>query len=304
MSLRQNMEDFSYFTDNFLSNGGFQQLYSVEDDEEICLWDTKVNYENSENFDTNNYLDYGFTIPNIAENVIDSSFVSNLSEVAPATCDIDRVAFQDSVHNLDMITFSQTYPDQGSTHTNDSFPFVDNDWELNIETLLLDNTLDTAAALTSELPDRTFFCNESCNIFLRESSLNLTSNLQTFLPEPNNATPSDASGNNYKQPGALTKSKACSDYMAIEGDKTFVCTFNNCGKVYAKAGHLKAHIRRHVGEKPYVCLWPNCTWKFSRSDELSRHRRSHSGELVMMMIHSNTLAVRHNQDHSLLHSRR
>lgn len=278
------MEDFSYFTDDFLSNGGFQELYSVYDDEEIFLWDTKVNYENCENFVTNNYLDYDFANSNSTDNGNSVSVMQNFSEMPAVNSDMDRIGFQDSTHNVDMISFDQKYTEQTSNHGNNSFQFVDNDWELNIETLLLDSTLDTSAAFTSELPDRTFFCNDSCNIFLRESSINLTSNLQTFLPQSNNLPTNDSSDdNNYKQ-SAMSKTKTSNDYISIEDDKTFICTFNNCGKVYAKAGHLKAHIRRHVGEKPYVCLWPNCTWKFSRSDELSRHRRSHSGISTKLVL--------------------
>ena len=62
-----------------------------------------------------------------------------------------------------------------------------------------------------------------------------------------------------------------------EEDKVFLCEYPGCGKLYAKASHLKAHIKRHTGEKLFTCNWAGCGWKFSRSDELTRHRRSHSG---------------------------
>lgn len=66
--------------------------------------------------------------------------------------------------------------------------------------------------------------------------------------------------------------KYCTDVGA------FRCPVKECGKLYAKASHVRAHLRRHSGEKPYRCTWAGCSWKFARSDELSRHRRSHSGD--------------------------
>lgn len=58
----------------------------------------------------------------------------------------------------------------------------------------------------------------------------------------------------------------------------FRCPVEECGKLYAKASHVRAHLRRHSGEKPYRCTWGGCSWRFARSDELARHRRSHSGD--------------------------
>ncbi|XP_023943384.1 zinc finger protein 184 [Bicyclus anynana] len=57
----------------------------------------------------------------------------------------------------------------------------------------------------------------------------------------------------------------------------FRCPVEECGKLYAKASHVRAHLRRHSGEKPYRCTWSGCCWRFARSDELARHTRSHSG---------------------------
>ena len=114
------------------------------------------------------------------------------------------------------------------------------------ESMILDNY--------DNLPDKTFMCNDACNIFLKESSDNLK----------------------------LSSFKTCEEEQKDEDSdvkQVFKCEFGDCQKIYSKPAHLKAHLRRHLGLKPYSCNWPNCSWKFSRSDELARHRRSHSGKL-------------------------
>ncbi|XP_055691401.1 Kruppel-like factor 3 [Lutzomyia longipalpis] len=111
------------------------------------------------------------------------------------------------------------------------------DWELNLEQLLMEDS-----SPLETLPEKTPLCSDSCNLFLKESSENL-------------------------KLATATRQEV----------KLFPCTFATCGKSYAKAAHLKAHLRRHMGDKPYACVWPNCSWRFSRSDELARHKRSHSG---------------------------
>ena len=60
--------------------------------------------------------------------------------------------------------------------------------------------------------------------------------------------------------------------------KQHVCHYQNCGKVYGKTSHLRAHLRWHTGERPFVCNWLFCGKRFTRSDELQRHRRTHTGE--------------------------
>lgn len=60
--------------------------------------------------------------------------------------------------------------------------------------------------------------------------------------------------------------------------KQHVCHYPNCGKVYGKTSHLRAHLRWHTGERPFRCTWLYCGKKFTRSDELQRHLRTHTGE--------------------------
>lgn len=281
------MDEFNYFTDDFLSNGGFQQLYTtVEYPEEICLWESRsidsqpYHQDNVENIDSNNTNTHR-PLPSSVEcqtNLIDTSasIYNSVNNILIQNSENASTSDQLQYHSAttvpsesfitDMDQWKLTHSDQMCDESNSVTS--NTEWELNLENLIFD--ADHSADVTSmpiELPEKTFFCNDSCDLFLKESSEHLNTNLQSFRPSPSPSAPIiTPSLTNVKIKNAIA-----------DDDKSFVCTYGDCRKVYAKAGHLKAHLRRHIGDKPYVCQWPNCTWKFSRSDELSRHRRSHSG---------------------------
>ncbi|GJQ88317.1 hypothetical protein Trydic_g3796 [Trypoxylus dichotomus] len=57
------------------------------------------------------------------------------------------------------------------------------------------------------------------------------------------------------------------------GERPFPCSWDGCGKRFARSDELARHLRTHTGEKNFAC--PVCNKKFMRSDHLSKHARRH-----------------------------
>lgn len=298
------MENFNSYSDDFLSNG-FYQLYTAEDcEDEKWLWNINCSVSASESNSSSNRSvtpsdelqsknsgRFEFTAAiftatttatnnNINNNTEEPKWIYNTNY---ATSDVDNNNNENNVNN----TYWQSSTELRPIDFNE-------DWEINIENLLLENGLEYPDwQQRVELPDKTFFCNDSCNVFLKESTASL--NLQNFPTTTTTVQETPLEVLQYNDEPMVNHERFSSIHQqnhqidvhqmsspehslhSNDADKYFICTYTNCQKVYAKPAHLKAHLRRHIGDKPYVCTWPNCTWKFSRSDELSRHRRSHSG---------------------------
>jgi hypothetical protein len=61
------------------------------------------------------------------------------------------------------------------------------------------------------------------------------------------------------------------------GEKPYTCTFDGCGKSFARKYDLKVHIRTHTKEKPYQCTLDGCGKRFSRISSLREHERNIHG---------------------------
>lgn len=251
------MEDFNYFTNDFLSNGGFQQLYSTIECPEEFLWDTTVSGDDCAYYDDCGNKDswekqYGHEF-NYAHLLQNDNTEEYAMQDSPQYYNFDMATIStasgDSLHACDSVLYNK-WDDMNSTPIGSCDQYnidfddhlIDNDWEFNLDNFLLGDEFDSTPSPVSSLPDRTLLCNDSCNSFLKESSDNLNSNLQSFLP-PTGHNMIDANCQEqtiFKRPRASNKDTRGDENRAID-EKSFICTFNNCGKVYAKAGHLKVN---------------------------------------------------------------
>lgn len=240
------MEELNFFSDGFLSNGEFHQLYSTVDlPDDIYLWNNRIDYNMPTNTHWNFVDSAGCEMNFNQDSFTNSNVYSNNHNEMPfsETKKYFTENFDSDSHNtsenfvIDMDEWKQNHQENLPYETNNS-----NDWELNLEHLLFDTIDESVTSYHVSLPARTLYCNDSCSSFLKETSEHLDMSLQTFRPNrlKNNQLITAAAVE-----GNIESKKVCSN---TNEEKEFVCTYGDCRKVYAKAGHLKAHIRRHVGE--------------------------------------------------------
>lgn len=267
----RNMDELTGVSEDFLCNG-FYQLYAEYDDEITYMEHLDLAADCALRTETVSYLDgydrcggesYDIVYGNSQRTAVSGR------EVCGSSSNVFSVISEVKVHDR----VSSAWQPSKEVRPQDD------DWALNIENMLLELECPSEWPTAAVLPDKTFYCNDSCNVFLRESSDSLYTTLQTL--DTTDApllvyTDNEIISNTLDTIDIPTTVTPTSIDDSLDRN-SYICTYLNCQKVYAKPAHLKAHLRRHAGDKPYICTWPACTWRFSRSDELSRHRRSHSG---------------------------
>ncbi len=56
-------------------------------------------------------------------------------------------------------------------------------------------------------------------------------------------------------------------HESTEAKNDFAC--HHCGKTFSQKGHLKYHIRIHIGERPFTC--PQCEKSYTSKGHLKEH---------------------------------
>lgn len=60
--------------------------------------------------------------------------------------------------------------------------------------------------------------------------------------------------------------------------KSFMCKFPDCGKVFRYKSEIIRHIATHSEIRPFTCEHPGCNKSFKRRDALENHFRTHTKE--------------------------
>lgn len=230
------MEELNVFGDDFLSNGGFHQLFTTFDSQDdICLWDNRNDFDLQSKW--NFASDIGIERSNYPEFYsVDTSPDGYMSNNLRQCSETDQRAMTEN-YLTDMDEWKQNHADDLSYQSNNH-----NDWELNLENLINENPYDDPEFKVCDLPARTFYCNDSCTIFLKEASERLDTSLRTFQPH-STYEPISASTRTSESTPPTFKNIDRRKNIDVGEEKEFTCNYGDCRKVYAKAGHLKAHIR-------------------------------------------------------------
>ncbi|CCH41467.1 Zinc finger protein [Wickerhamomyces ciferrii] len=58
-------------------------------------------------------------------------------------------------------------------------------------------------------------------------------------------------------------------------DKTYVCNFKNCGKLFTRRYNVRSHVQTHLSDRPFLCDFEGCNKAFVRQHDLTRHKKIH-----------------------------
>lgn len=238
------MEEFNVFGDDFLSNGEFHQLYStIDGQDDIFLWDNRIDFELQSKWNCASDMDSEIKRANYS--------TCHLTTMRNHNCN-DYNILPDGYSSSNQYSYNET--DQGSFtdkfitdmdewkqgHLDDLVPNNNNEWELNLENLINEHPYDDSTFNLCDLPARTFYCNDSCTNFLQETSEHLDTSLRTFQPTFESIA---ATSSATERTHSTFNNYGSKKYSNVGEEKEFICNYGDCRKVYAKAGHLKAHIR-------------------------------------------------------------
>jgi uncharacterized C2H2 Zn-finger protein len=76
----------------------------------------------------------------------------------------------------------------------------------------------------------------------------------------------------------MDRSEEMFEVHARGKQKTFMCSFPDCGKVFRYKSEIVRHIATHSEYRPFNCEHPGCNKSFKRRDALENHVRTHTKE--------------------------
>jgi len=75
----------------------------------------------------------------------------------------------------------------------------------------------------------------------------------------------------------LEDKKLLRKHMLSHREKVFACHYQNCDRKFYERAKLKRHFLVHTGEKPFVCPFESCGKRFGYNANLKTHLRTHTG---------------------------
>lgn len=58
-------------------------------------------------------------------------------------------------------------------------------------------------------------------------------------------------------------------------DKTYICNFKDCGKMFTRRYNVRSHVQTHLSDRPFICDVEGCKKAFVRQHDLTRHKKIH-----------------------------
>jgi metallothionein expression activator len=104
----------------------------------------------------------------------------------------------------------------------------------------------------------------------RKSNISWTpvSNLETVSMSEGRKT--------HDKVSTLPRGEIDSYIIGPRDDKTYICNFEDCGKLFTRRYNARSHVQTHLSDRPHICDYEHCNKSFVRQHDLTRHKKVHT----------------------------